>query len=170
MFSLSPIKRKDLDRAKTYAQLKYCEIKSKLHSCFEHAMDDTLYTIDYKTSVIDDDSEMTGKEIILELKKKIDSTSKSKEKMQILSVLPSSWTTEKIVNIFGASTYMVKKVKEKVQQDGILFIPDENKGHPLLKIESKSFLEVKMSVENYPAKKNTNLLLKMVNECKSKNG
>lgn len=31
-FSLSPIKRKDLDRPETYAQLKYCEIKSKLHS------------------------------------------------------------------------------------------------------------------------------------------
>lgn len=70
----------------------------------------------------------------MQLKTKNDNTIKWKEKLQILSVLPSSWSTEKIVNICGASTYIVKKVKEKVEQDGILFISGENKGNVLLKI------------------------------------
>ncbi|CAH0556525.1 unnamed protein product [Brassicogethes aeneus] len=55
---------------------------------------------------------------------------------------------------------MVRKVKQKVKQDGILFIPDSNKGHPLLKNTEErvqEFSEVKISVENYLAKKIINL-------------
>ncbi|CAH1107680.1 unnamed protein product [Psylliodes chrysocephalus] len=78
-------------------------------------------------STIDDDPELTGREIVDELKNKFDNTSKWSEKLQILSVLPSSWSIEKIVNTFGASSYIVRKVKQKVKQDGILFIPDSNK-------------------------------------------
>lgn len=133
IFNLSPVKKKDLDRSKTYAQQKYHEMTSKLQSCFEHLMENDSDTIKNKQLNIDDTPELTGKEIINQLKEKFNNCSKVSEKLQILSVLPLSWSTEKIVDVFEASTYMVKKVKQKVSEDGILFTPQRNKGHSLLK-------------------------------------
>lgn len=133
MFKLSPIKKKDLIRSKTYAQHKYNDIKSNLQKCFEQVMDNNFDTASYDNLISDDNPELTGKEIIVQLKNKFENTSKLNEKLQILSVLPLNWSTEKIVSIFGATKYMIKKVKQRVKENGILFIPEQNKGHSLLK-------------------------------------
>ncbi|CAH1104638.1 unnamed protein product [Psylliodes chrysocephalus] len=131
--SETPGQRKDLDRSKTYAQRKYHDMTSKLQSCFEHLMENDSDIIKNKQLNIDDTPKLIGKEIISQLKEKYNNCSKVSEKLHILSILPLSWSTEKIVDAFGASTYMVKKVKQKVSEDGILFTPQRNKGHSLLK-------------------------------------
>lgn len=141
MFRLSPMKTKDLERSKTYARQKYHDITAQLQSSFQHVTDINFDTINGDNSIFDGNPELTGKEMLMQLKNKFDNTSKSSEKLQILSVLPSSWSTEKISNIFGASAYMVKKVKQKVIQDGVLFIPEKSKGHPLFKTTEEKIQE-----------------------------
>ncbi|KAK0169394.1 hypothetical protein PV328_012113 [Microctonus aethiopoides] len=135
------MKTRDLYRSKTYTEQKYYCIKSKIQSSFKHLTENFFDTTNDNELMTDDNPELTGREMIEQLKNKFNNTSKTCEKLKILSVLPSSWSTEKIVNIFGASTYMAKKVKQKVNQDGILFIPDQNKGHPLLKTTEEQIQE-----------------------------
>ncbi len=53
------------------------------------------------------------------------------EMVQILTVLPKSWSVRRVCEEFGASDYMVRKAKELVKQKGILSTPDLNKGDPL---------------------------------------
>ena len=77
-------------------------------------------------SVIDDESE-----IIMQLKEKFQATIERSEKIQILTVLPRSWSTQKVQEEFGASNYMVRKAKELVKQKGILSTPNPRHGHTL---------------------------------------
>ena len=79
-----------------------------------------------ESSDIDDESE-----IITQLKDKFQATTKRSEKVQILTVLPKSWTTRKVQDEFGASTYMVRKAKELVKQKGVLSTPNPKPGHAL---------------------------------------
>ncbi len=72
----------------------------------------------------DDDSE-----IIRQLKDKFQSTTEKSEKVQILTVLPKSWTVRKVQSEFGASNYMVRRAKELVKQKGILSTPNPKPGH-----------------------------------------
>ncbi|KAK0157125.1 hypothetical protein PV327_011374, partial [Microctonus hyperodae] len=85
----------NLDRSKSYAQRKYYDMKSALQLCFEHVMDDTFDTVESENLNIDGNPELTGREMIVQLKNKFNNTNKLSEKLQILSVLPSSWSTEK---------------------------------------------------------------------------
>jgi len=75
---------------------------------------------------IDDESE-----IIMQLKEKFQATSERSEKVQILTVLPSSWSIRQVQEEFGASNYMVRKAKELVKQKGILSTPNPRHGHAL---------------------------------------
>ncbi|CAH1101628.1 unnamed protein product [Psylliodes chrysocephalus] len=117
--NLSPINKKDIDRSKTYAWKELHDMKSKIQSCFEHVTD-VFDSAKDSNSTIDDDPELTRREIVEELKHKFDNTSKWSEKLQILSVLPSSWSIEKIVNTFGASSYMEVELIKTHSTTGIL--------------------------------------------------
>ena len=79
-----------------------------------------------ESSDIDDESE-----IITQLKDKFQATTKRSEKVQILTVLPKSWTIRKVQDEFGASNYMVRKAKELVKQKGVLSTPNPKSGHAL---------------------------------------
>ena len=75
---------------------------------------------------IDDESEM-----IKQLKKKFHETQEKSVKIQILTLLPISWSIKKIENEFKASNYMVRKAKTLVKSGGILSTPNPNHGHSL---------------------------------------
>ena len=62
-------------------------------------------------------------EIILQLKEKFQITKRS-EQLQILTVLPRSWTRKQIQSEFGVSDYMARKYKQLVLEKGILSSPD----------------------------------------------
>ena len=75
---------------------------------------------------IDDESEM-----IKQLKEKFYETQEKSVKVQILTLLPMSWSIKKIENEFKASNYMVRKAKTLVKSGGILSTPNPNYGHNL---------------------------------------
>ena len=96
-------------------------------------------------------------EIIRQLKEKFLTTSERSVKVQILTVLPMSWSVERIQTEFGASNYMVRKAKQLVKQDGILSSPDPKPSRPSLSEKAVgiviSFYENDSSSRMMPGKK-----------------
>ena len=70
-------------------------------------------------------------EIIKQIKDKFNKSSDRSEKVQILTVLPKSWSIQKVQEEFEATNYMVRKAKELVRQKGILSTPNPKPGHEL---------------------------------------
>ena len=81
-----------------------------------------------KLGVSDDDTES---EIIVQLKEKFKATTNRSEKIQILTVLPNSWSLFKIMQEFGVSNYMARCAKKLVAEKGILSTPDLKHGRCL---------------------------------------
>ena len=73
-----------------------------------------------------------GTEMLQQLKEKFQSTTKRNEQLQVLTVLPKSWSLRKIQQEFGVSTYMARKSKKFVEERGILSLPDPVRGPSLL--------------------------------------
>ena len=71
------------------------------------------------------------REIIEQLKEKFHSTTERSVQVQVLTVLPMSWSIEKIQDEFGASNFMVRKAKQLVKDKGILSSPDPRPGRSL---------------------------------------
>ena len=63
--------------------------------------------------------------------KQLKETQEKSVKVQILTVLPMSWSIKKIESEFKASNYMVRKAKALVKSGGILSTPNPNHGHGL---------------------------------------
>ena len=84
-----------------------------------------------RTAVLADTREMSDEaEIVAQLKEKYSTVSRS-EKIQILTVLPKSWSVRKIETEFGASNRMARKAKELVKEKGILSTPNPKPGRTL---------------------------------------
>ena len=73
-----------------------------------------------------------GTEMFQQLKEKFQLTTNRNEQLQVLTVLPKSWSIKKIQQEFGVSTYMARKSKKLVEEKGILSLPDTVCGHSLL--------------------------------------
>ena len=80
--------------------------------------------------VVGDTQHSDEREIIKQLKEKFSTATRS-EKIQILTVLPKSWSIRKIQQEFGTSNFMARKAKELVDRKGILTTPDPKPGHCL---------------------------------------
>ena len=92
-------------------------------SVLTEAVKELVLDLPEKTSGKADDSEM-----ILQLKEKFRVTTKRSEQVQILTVLPKSWTKKRIQAEFGVSDYMARKSKQLVREKGILSTPDPKPG------------------------------------------
>ena len=77
-----------------------------------------------------DEKPNTDDDIISQLKEKYSTATRS-EKLQILTVVPKSWSIRKIESEFGASNYIVRKAKELVREKGILSTPNPKPGRSL---------------------------------------
>ena len=73
-----------------------------------------------------------GSEMIQQLKEKFRSTAQRSEQLQILTVLPKSWSLKKIQQEFGVSNYMARKSKDLVKKKGVLSLPGPKPGPSLL--------------------------------------
>ena len=104
-------------RAKNYSRQKVRKITE--------AMQRTVIS----GEIIDD-----GREMIQQLKGKFEATTKRSEQLQILTVLPNSWSVKTIQQEFGVSTYMymARKSKELVKEKGVLSLPGPKPGPSLL--------------------------------------
>uniref|UniRef100_UPI00358EEC48 uncharacterized protein n=1 Tax=Myxine glutinosa TaxID=7769 RepID=UPI00358EEC48 len=79
-----------------------------------------------------------GQEMIEQLKHKFESTTKKSEQVQVLTVLPKSWTIAEITEEFDVSSYMARKAKALVSEQGILTMPNPKTGKAISKeIEEK---------------------------------
>lgn len=101
----SPISNRKL-RSNAYKQNKFDSIT--------RSMKETVFS-----GVVDSSEEMVN-----QLKDKFKEAQSQQEKCLILSVLPNSWTVQKIVDEFKVTTHMAKKVKSLVKEKGILSVPD----------------------------------------------
>lgn len=70
-------------------------------------------------------------DMISGLKTEFQNTADRAKKIQILSVLPKSWSREKIVEKFKCSMNMVRVTKRLVESEGILAVPKPKQGRPL---------------------------------------
>ena len=64
-----------------------------------------------------------GTEMIQQLKEKFQETKKRSEQVQVLTVLPKSWSMKKIQQEFGVSEYLARQSKKLVEERGILSLP-----------------------------------------------
>lgn len=70
--------------------------------------------------------------IIQQLKSKFGEPDVTREdQTRILSILPKSWSTQKMSQEFGVSIYLAKKVKTLVSKRGILYDMESKRGRPL---------------------------------------
>lgn len=112
----SPVKPKRLNE-KSYPKKKLKKI------------DDTLRKVLRVESEEDNESEKCAEsEMIVQLKDKFNTTTKKSEKIQILTVLPLSWSIRKIQEEFGATNFMVRTAKKLVTDKGILSTPNPRPG------------------------------------------
>lgn len=80
---------------------------------------------EYETEI--DDPDLNN--IIDRLKTKFHSEDSNRaQKIQILTILPSQWSTNKIARIMDAKKSMVKKAKLISKTKGILSLPDAKQG------------------------------------------
>ena len=111
----TPIAKKKLQQVK-YPKEKIKKIKASVKKILP----------DQQSCDTDSESEM-----IQQLKEKFCTTTKRSEKVQVLTVLPKSWTVRRVQSEFGASNYMVRTAKQLTKQKGILSTPNLKQGHQL---------------------------------------
>lgn len=83
-------------------------------------------------------------EIIQQLKEKFKTIPTNSEKIQLLTILPKSWTVHKIEEEFQVTNYMARKVKHLVETKGVMSTPNPKLGTPISPETSflvKSFYE-----------------------------
>lgn len=80
--------------------------------------------------------------MIRQLKEKFSTLTKASDKVHALSVLPQSWSINKIQNYFNVTKHMVCKTKALVSEEGVLCTPKPKKGKLLSE-------EVKDIVKNF---------------------
>ena len=91
---------------------------------------------------IDNDSD-----IIAQLKEKFHSSTDRSQKVQILTVLPKSWTTRKVEEEFAVSNYMVRKAKDLVKDQGNLSSPNPKHGSSSLSLATISLVQAFYELE-----------------------
>jgi len=85
----------------------------------------------FPLSESDPEQEVTDTEMIYQLKEKFRSCTSRSEKVQVLTVLPKSWSIRKIEKEFSATNYMVRNAKQLVEEKGILSTPNQKAGRTL---------------------------------------
>ncbi|KAK0174329.1 hypothetical protein PV327_010113 [Microctonus hyperodae] len=80
-----------------------------------------------------------------ELKKFNDNNTSRSSRVQILTLMPSSWSVQKIIDVMGATKHMVQIAKKLVAEKGILATPAKKIGREL----SAELLFPVMNFHNY---------------------
>ena len=77
-----------------------------------------------------------GIEMIQQLKEKFRETKRRSEQVQVLTVLPKSWSVKKVQQEFGVSEYLAWQSEKLVEKRGILSLP----GPPPLFVASMNLM------------------------------
>ena len=72
-----------------------------------------------------------GTEMIQQLKEKFREAKRRSEQVQVLTILPKSWSVKKVQQEFGVSEYLARQSKKLVEERGILSLPGPSRGPSL---------------------------------------
>ena len=78
--------------------------------------------------------ELKYNEMMEQLKTKFRESQKVSDKVQILTIVPKSWTIQRRQAEFGATYHMARLSKQLVASQGVLATPDARPGKVILKI------------------------------------
>lgn len=118
LLDLSPFKvtKRKLDRRPEYIRTK----SRKLALKFQETASEVLHVSMENVSEPSGSNECIDCNILMQKLKEKFSTSCIKEKLQILTLVPASWSIEKTRTFFNTTEYMVKKSRKLLKEDGIL--------------------------------------------------
>ncbi|CAH0550960.1 unnamed protein product [Brassicogethes aeneus] len=122
----SPIKTKKRMRSRKYVKKKLNKTNLVFRKSFQKILEDNIGNP--MLSDEDFDLEGAGQDIMKQLKESFQKTKQMSRKIMILSLSPKSWSKQQIMSYFGATKYMVEKMKDCVKEKGILCTPDPGKG------------------------------------------
>lgn len=133
--SLHMIEESPLVKRKINTRVNYVKDKvSRIHTSVKRKIElITGSALDEEELMEEEDSASSQTEIIDQLKEKFKLCMKTSEKVQILTVLPKSWSIRKIENEFETSNYLVRKAKRLVEEKGVLSTPNPKAGKSLSK-------------------------------------
>ena len=113
----SPVQLRRLKRSKSYRQQKT--------QMLQHSVVRNLQSLCPDDSTIQEPQlSSDGAEMIQQLKEKLLSCETTGQKVQVLTILPKSWSIHKIEEEFGVSNYLARMAKDLVEEKGILSNPD----------------------------------------------
>lgn len=117
----SPVKKQKLLQGIHYVEEKVHKINDAVRTKFQILSPSTAKEISKASS------ETIGQEeeMINQLKEKFRTTEKRSEKLQILTVLPKSWSRNKIQEEFNVTQYMARQAKNLVKEKGIMSLPNK---------------------------------------------
>ena len=118
----SPIKRIKLETDFRYSDRKTYKIQKRIEETIQK-ISPHCTTTDKSTSSKQLNSDET--EMIAQLKAKFMKTEKRSEKLQILTILPHSWSTSKLKRTFGITNYMATQAKKLISEGGVLAMPSK---------------------------------------------
>ena len=112
-FGETPITKTKLKRSKKRSKQKVDKITTMMQK-----------------AVISERPSCSDCEIVSQLREKFPTATRS-EKMQILTVLPKSWSVKRIQEEFKTTNFMARQAKKLVKEKGVLAMPDLKRGHAL---------------------------------------
>lgn len=132
LLSVEPIDIKKIDKSRSYCRNMLQKISAKLgEKIFDISPLDTSADIDQTES---------EQEIISQLKSKFVTTSNKHDKIQILSILPMSWSARKISKEFNTTYHLGLLTKELVRENGILCEPKKRAATTYISQETKQIV------------------------------
>lgn len=106
------MQKRKLKRSSSYRRQKLQKLQQSVSK--------SLRLFDTNISTVDD-----ANEIIQQLKEKFQNCATKNEQVQVLTVLPKSWSIRRVEQEFGpigATNFMIRKAKKLVSEKGILSI------------------------------------------------
>ncbi|KAG1681437.1 Chimeric ERCC6-PGBD3 protein [Nymphon striatum] len=120
----SPIKQRKLSTQKRYPEEKLQQIESTIRKKLNLKSPTSTETEDpqYEKELV---------ELIDQLKEKYKESKERSIKMQILTVLPKSWTIRRIEEEFEVSNWMARAAKKLMNEKGAMSTPNPKQGRPM---------------------------------------
>lgn len=149
---VSPMKLHSLSTGSklNYAKRKVDELKCKFKSKIarvlklpENDLEDSSDSSNECTSMAQKAEDLDH--LVAAMKEKLKITSRNRDKIQILTMTPRSWSIQKTITEFNVTGYMVRKAHDLAKTTGILSMPEPKEGN---KIHSEVIEEVKAFYED----------------------
>ena len=121
----SPLKQVRSDRVQSYGKRKIIEASQTIASSIAVALDVPL--LEKGRHCCCEDNCENCKALIENLKCKVDGVSDRREKLQLLTLIPDSWSHDYAANFFNITKYSVRQARELKKNCGILSMPAQEK-------------------------------------------